>query len=330
MSDTQNDHGAVTQLRRLAGAFYSCSFAHNSPTCHDKNSKTRSSQTDLEDFLKERATEDNQCSLEHYYYSLFKLTDETLLVDDNDHQASPLLGDGPNRMSSECGNGGNAVCETSIPVLQTNYHTETSSSDITETDLNDISYPNKITGLGCSGSSTQNLSFFYMDSVKHWVYATSLAVDEWIQPRVAVTIIDSKERSQYVYQENQLITEEATAEFIWKFLHSQLEPRLKSAPIPTSSCVPSHVSGCVWEVVTDTFDQIVLDNTKDVLLLHYSPSCTFCKTVVPVILRLAHALESNDHVRIARINRVDNELPRTHDPYKPLVYPSFVLYLANR
>ena len=52
------------------------------------------------------------------------------------------------------------------------------------------------------------------------------------------------------------------AEFIWKFLHTKLEPRLNSASVPTSPCVPSHLSGCVWEVVGQTFDEIVLDKTK--------------------------------------------------------------------
>ena len=117
------------------------------------------------------------------------------LVDNNDLHSSPSPKDDSDKVWYELGKGREADCETSVSVSLSDHlasDIETPSSDITETDLDDVSYANKITGLGCSGSSVQNLSFFYMDSVKHWVYATALAVDGLLQPRVAVTITDTK------------------------------------------------------------------------------------------------------------------------------------------
>ncbi|XP_062508346.1 thioredoxin domain-containing protein 11-like isoform X2 [Corticium candelabrum] len=328
LNDSSITNRFLRMLRRIAGALYSCPITHwvqtdstvvphyctNYNLC-DQNVRLH---TDVN-------VERDKCSLRCYYYSLFKLwTSQSAVDTDGQHWCELPESDDGNVAKCYDLDKHLTDCKGQSDFIQSN----AAVPDDDDVEDGNVSYLDRIVGLGCRGQRSHNLSFFYMDSNKHWVYAQALAVDHELLPRIVVTIADMKNRSQFVHDEDVPISEDTTAEFIWKFLHTKLEPRLNSASVPTSPCVPSHLSGCVWEVVGQTFDEIVLDKTKDVLLLHYSSACAFCSTLVPAILRLSHALKSYHHVRIARLNRDDNDLPR--GIFQPVVYPSLVLYLADR
>jgi len=88
------------------------------------------------------------------------------------------------------------------------------------------------------------------------------------------------------------------------FLEDKLKPFYKSDPIPKTN------DGDVKIVVGDNFDEIVLDESKDVLLEIYAPWCGHCQTLEPTYNKLAKHLRGIDSLVIAKMDGTTNEHPR--------------------
>ncbi|RDX70813.1 Protein disulfide isomerase-like 1-4, partial [Mucuna pruriens] len=88
------------------------------------------------------------------------------------------------------------------------------------------------------------------------------------------------------------------------FLEDKLKPFLKSDPVPQSN------DGDVKIVVGDNFDEIVLDESKDVLLEIYAPWCGHCQSLEPSYNKLAKHLRSIESIVIAKMDGTTNEHPR--------------------
>ncbi|CAK9857197.1 unnamed protein product, partial [Sphagnum jensenii] len=84
-----------------------------------------------------------------------------------------------------------------------------------------------------------------------------------------------------------------------KFLTGDL--CLKSEPIPHKN------DGDVKIVVSNSFDDIVLDETKDVLLEVYAPWCGHCKKLEPEYNRLGEVLQNIPSIVIAKVDDTKNE-----------------------
>jgi thiol-disulfide isomerase/thioredoxin len=59
--------------------------------------------------------------------------------------------------------------------------------------------------------------------------------------------------------------------------------------------------------VGSTYDAIVKDPTKDVLLEVYAPWCGYCQQLAPEYARLAGALAGVDSLVLAKVDKDDNE-----------------------
>ncbi|KAK9168841.1 hypothetical protein Syun_000981 [Stephania yunnanensis] len=88
------------------------------------------------------------------------------------------------------------------------------------------------------------------------------------------------------------------------FLEDKLKPFFKSDPIPETN------DGDVKIVVGNNFDDIVLDESKDVLLEIYAPWCGHCQTLEPIYNKLAKHLGGIDSLVIAKMDGTTNEHPR--------------------
>ncbi|OIW03929.1 hypothetical protein TanjilG_30205 [Lupinus angustifolius] len=88
------------------------------------------------------------------------------------------------------------------------------------------------------------------------------------------------------------------------FLEGKLKPYLKSDPVPESD------DGDVKIVVGSNFDEIVLDESKDVLLEIYAPWCGHCQALEPIYNKLAKHLSSIESIVIAKMDGTTNEHPR--------------------
>ena len=100
-----------------------------------------------------------------------------------------------------------------------------------------------------------------------------------------------------------------------------MKPKLRSQPIPKKS------SGPVTVVVGKTFDKLVLDNSKDVLLELYSPSCGHCKNLEPTYRDLAKRFKDVKRLVIAKMDATANDSP---DPYTASGYPTIYYAPAGK
>ncbi|EOY34347.1 Disulfide isomerase L-2 isoform 2 [Theobroma cacao] len=88
------------------------------------------------------------------------------------------------------------------------------------------------------------------------------------------------------------------------FLEDKLKPFFKSDPIPETNDEDVKV------VVGNNFDEIVLDESKDVLLEIYAPWCGHCQAFEPTYNKLAKHLRGIDSLVIAKMDGTTNEHPR--------------------
>ncbi|XP_057954984.1 protein disulfide isomerase-like 1-4 [Malania oleifera] len=103
------------------------------------------------------------------------------------------------------------------------------------------------------------------------------------------------------------------------FLEDKLKPFLKSDPIPEAN------DGDVKIVVGNNFDEIVLDESKDVLLEIYAPWCGHCQALEPTYNKLAKHLHGIESLVIAKMDGTTNEHPRA----KPDGFPTILFFPAG-
>ncbi|KAE8733792.1 Protein disulfide isomerase-like 1-4 [Hibiscus syriacus] len=97
------------------------------------------------------------------------------------------------------------------------------------------------------------------------------------------------------------------------FLEEKLKPFYKSDPIPETN------DGDVKIVVGNNFDEIVLDESKDVLLEIYAPWCGHCQSLEPTYNKLAKHLRGIDSLVIAKMDGTTNEHPRAKSDGFPTI-----------
>ncbi|KAB1226373.1 Protein disulfide isomerase-like 1-4 [Morella rubra] len=88
------------------------------------------------------------------------------------------------------------------------------------------------------------------------------------------------------------------------FLEDKLKPFFKSDPIPETNDEDVKI------VVGNNFDEIVLDESKDVLLEIYAPWCGHCQALEPTYEKLARHLRGIESLVIAKMDGTTNEHPR--------------------
>lgn len=98
-----------------------------------------------------------------------------------------------------------------------------------------------------------------------------------------------------------------------KFLGDNLKPFYKSDPIPEDN------DGDVKIVVGNNLDEIVLDESKDVLLEIYAPWCGHCEALEPIYNKLGKHLKGIDSLVIAKMDGTTNEHPRAKSDGFPTI-----------
>lgn len=123
----------------------------------------------------------------------------------------------------------------------------------------------------------------------------------------AFAIQETAKNQKYPFDQDTKITFDAISAFVKSFVDGTLLPSIKSEPIPESQ------PGPVYVVVAHNYNDIVLDDEKDVLLEFYAPWCGHCKALAPKYEELA-ALYFNDpefskKVIIAKVDATANDVP---------------------
>jgi len=101
-------------------------------------------------------------------------------------------------------------------------------------------------------------------------------------------------------------TVESFGDFLKKLKAGELEPFLKSEPIPETK------EGPVIVAVAKNFDEAVTNNGKDTLIEFYAPWCGHCKKLSPIYDELAQKLKDED-VAIVKMDATANDVPSTFE-----------------
>ena len=99
------------------------------------------------------------------------------------------------------------------------------------------------------------------------------------------------------------ITAAGLKEWFTGYIEGTLTPHVKSEPIPESNDEP------VTVVVGKTFEDIVMDESKDVLIEFYAPWCGHCKSLAPKYDKLGEMFKANANVIIAKVDATANDTP---------------------
>lgn len=78
---------------------------------------------------------------------------------------------------------------------------------------------------------------------------------------------------------------------------------MKSEDIPATNDEPVKV------LVGKSFDDLVINSNKDVLVEFYAPWCGHCKQLAPIYDAVAKKLSHNHNIVIAKIDSTANEVP---------------------
>ena len=112
---------------------------------------------------------------------------------------------------------------------------------------------------------------------------------------------------RYPLNLRQLLSRQKLDTFIQDFLDGKLAPTTKSEPVPETQ------QGTVTVVVGYTYDDLVINNSKDVLIEYYTQWCGPCKALAPTYEKLAELYAakstSRDLVTIAKIDAEANDVP---------------------
>jgi protein disulfide-isomerase A1 len=99
------------------------------------------------------------------------------------------------------------------------------------------------------------------------------------------------------------ITEESVSKFIQDFLDGNLKPYIKSEPVPTEQ------KEAAYQLVGSTFNELVIDSPKNVLVEFYAPWCGHCKSLAPIYEKIAEHYKNDTSILIAKIDHTANDIP---------------------
>ncbi|XP_076146232.1 protein disulfide-isomerase A4 [Alosa pseudoharengus] len=115
---------------------------------------------------------------------------------------------------------------------------------------------------------------------------------------------------------------EVLRDFVMAFKKGKLKAIVKSQPIPKSN------KGPVKVVVGKTFDEIVMDKKKDVLIEFYAPWCGHCKKLEPDYIALGKKYKNEKNLVIAKMDTTANDVP--HESYKVEGFPTIYFAPSNK
>ncbi|RKF64548.1 Protein disulfide-isomerase [Erysiphe neolycopersici] len=137
----------------------------------------------------------------------------------------------------------------------------------------------------------------------------------------AFAIHQTSGNKKFPFDQDKEIITESIEQFVSQYVDGKLEPNIKSEPIPESQ------DGPVKVVVAKNFDEIVMDDSKDVILEFYAPWCGYCKALAPKYNTLGQLyIDANlsDKVTVAKIDATANDFSQDIEGF-----PTIMLFKAG-
>lgn len=148
------------------------------------------------------------------------------------------------------------------------------------------------------------INFATIDAKSFGAHAGNLNLPTDKFPSFAIQ--ETVKNQKFPFSIEESITLDTITKFVEDFSAGKIEPSLKSEPVPETQ------EGPVTVVVGKNYEEIVLDDTKDVLIEFYAPWCGHCKALAPKYDELAALYadsEFKDKVVIAKVDATANDVP---------------------
>jgi len=162
------------------------------------------------------------------------------------------------------------------------------------------------------------MNWVYIDWAKYAKHSERLGLSGSTVPAVAIEKL--ADGTHYAFDEKAEITADSIKTWVDKFVKGEVEPTIKSEEVPADNSQPVKV------VVAKSFNDIVMDATKDVLVEFYAPWCGHCKQLAPIYDQLAESLKDVTTVTIAKIDATANDV---NPNLNIRGFPTIKLFLAN-
>lgn len=131
------------------------------------------------------------------------------------------------------------------------------------------------------------VNFATIDAKAFGAHAGNLNLDPEKFPSFAIQ--ETTKNQKFPFDQSKKLTEEDVGKFVQDFVDGKVEPSIKSEPIPETQDGPVEI------VVAHNYEEVVINNNKDVLVEFYAPWCGHCKAYVSSSFsNLVSDPESND------------------------------------
>jgi len=157
------------------------------------------------------------------------------------------------------------------------------------------------------------MNFVWIDAVKFGEHGRALNLLETKWP--AFVIQDIVKQLKYPLDQTKEVTAELAEAWVEQYVGGKLEPSLKSQAIPETQ-------GNVYTVVGKTFNEVILDDSKDVFVEFYASWCGHCKRLAPTWEALGDKYAPvKDKLVIAKYEAPENDLP-SDAPFRVQGFPT--------
>jgi len=179
-------------------------------------------------------------------------------------------------------------------------------------------YLNRLKKVAAEKDLEGKLTFALVDKNKYASEVTQFGLDASKEVQVAIDNFPGSTKFRSNHAEFNI---DNVKSFAKDFVANKLKPYLKSEPIPAEQAD-------VKVVVGENFNDIVMDDSKNVLFEMYAPWCGHCKKLEPIYNELAAKLKNVPNVVIAKMDATANDSP--HAKYQAKGYPTIFFSPAGK
>jgi len=147
------------------------------------------------------------------------------------------------------------------------------------------------------------INFVWIDTNKFADHAKSLNLPEPKWPSFAIQQV--QEQLKFPLPQSSEVNAQTVSDFVARFARGEIPASVKSQPVPKTQ------DEAVYNVVADTFDEVVMkDNKRDILIELYASWCGHCKRLAPTWETLGEKFNnSKDKILIAKMDANENDIP---------------------